>query len=63
MFASVGDDRKLMIWDTRDENSSKPSQQVEGHNAEINAVAFAPSSPNLLITGSSDHVSFATPPS
>lgn len=54
MFASVGDDRQLMIWDTRSENSSKPSQQVEGHSAEINAVAFAPSSPNLLITGSSD---------
>jgi len=45
-------------WDTRSENSAKPSQQVEGHAAEINAVAFAPSSPNLILTGSSDKVSY-----
>lgn len=31
--------------------------QHEGHAAEINTVAFAPSSSYLLLTGSSDHVS------
>jgi len=44
-------------WDTRSDNSSKPSSQVEGHAAEVNTVAFAPSSEYLLLTGSSDNVS------
>ncbi|WOO77619.1 Histone acetyltransferase type B subunit 2 [Vanrija pseudolonga] len=54
MFGSVGDDHKLMIWDTRSDNPAKPSQQVEGHSGAVNSVAFAPSNPNLLLTGSSD---------
>ncbi len=44
-------------WDTRSDNTAKPSIQEEGHEAEINALAFAPSSPHLLLTGSSDNVS------
>ncbi|WVW86975.1 histone acetyltransferase type B subunit 2 [Kwoniella bestiolae CBS 10118] len=55
MFASVGDDRKIMLWDTRSDNSNKPSSSVEGHTAEINSVAFAPSSDFLFLTGSSDN--------
>ncbi|KAL7425057.1 Histone acetyltransferase type B subunit 2 [Cryptotrichosporon argae] len=54
MFASVGDDRKLMIWDTRSASQSKASNEVVAHDAEINTVAFAPSSETLLLTGSSD---------
>ncbi|KAK4685795.1 histone-binding protein RBBP4, partial [Tremellales sp. Uapishka_1] len=59
MFGSVGDDKMLMIWDTRSDNSSKPSSQVEGHTAEINAIAFAPSSAHLLLTGSSDNLAWS----
>ena len=46
----------MFRWDTRSSISSKPSNQVEGHAGEINAVAFSPSTPNLLLTGSSDKV-------
>jgi histone-binding protein RBBP4 len=62
MFASVGDDRQLMIWDTREDGTDKPKQQVEAHSAEVNAVAFSPSSPNLLLTGSGDKVRFLSFP-
>ncbi|KAG8965172.1 Histone acetyltransferase type B subunit 2 [Tulasnella sp. 419] len=54
-FASVGDDRQLMIWDTRDHDRSKPKQKIEAHEKEILTVAFSPSNDNLLITGSSDN--------
>jgi len=54
IFASVGDDKQLMIWDTRNHDYTKPSQQVEAHEEEILAVAFSPSSETLLLTGSSD---------
>ncbi|KAK4699009.1 histone-binding protein RBBP4, partial [Phenoliferia sp. Uapishka_3] len=55
IFASVGDDRKLLLWDTRGVSGSmKPTAQVEAHDAEVNAVAFAPHNENILLTGSSD---------
>ncbi|CED83414.1 nucleosome remodeling subunit caf1 nurf55 msi1 [Phaffia rhodozyma] len=54
LFASCGDDRQLMIWDTREDGSVKPRHQIEAHQAEINAVAFSPSSSNLLLTASGD---------
>lgn len=57
MSENIGDSADKTSWDTRDSNSAKPSQSVEGHLSEINAVAFAPSNPNLLLTGSSDKVS------
>lgn len=43
-------------WDTRSE-SSKPAHSNKAHAAEINAVAFAPSSEYLILTGSADNVS------
>ncbi|KIJ53655.1 hypothetical protein M422DRAFT_58500 [Sphaerobolus stellatus SS14] len=52
MFASVGDDRMLMIWDTR--APSAPSYNIEAHDREILSVAFSPASENLLVTGSAD---------
>ncbi|WVR08096.1 histone acetyltransferase type B subunit 2 [Kwoniella sp. DSM 27419] len=55
LFGSVGDDRQIMLWDTRSENTSKAAQAVEGHSAEINSIAFAPSSEHLFLTGSSDN--------
>ncbi|KAF8515821.1 WD40 repeat-like protein [Hysterangium stoloniferum] len=52
MFASVGDDRMLCIWDTRD--AKTPNYRVEAHEREILSVAFSPASEYLLITGSAD---------
>ncbi|KAI0639912.1 histone acetyltransferase type B subunit 2 [Trametes polyzona] len=53
-FASVGDDKMLMLWDTRD--ATKPAAQLEAHEREILAVAFTPNVdfPHLILTGSAD---------
>ncbi|KAI7869576.1 WD40-repeat-containing domain protein [Spinellus fusiger] len=51
-FASVGDDRALMIWDTR--RSNKAAQRVLAHEAEVNSVCFHPSKEWMLATGSAD---------
>ncbi|KAI0375504.1 histone acetyltransferase type B subunit 2 [Pilatotrama ljubarskyi] len=53
-FASVGDDKMLMLWDTRD--ATKPAAQLQAHGREILAVAFTPNVdfPNLILTGSAD---------
>lgn len=50
-LASVGDDKMLMIWDTR---QAAPANQVQAHDAEILAVAFSPSAERLILTGSVD---------
>ena len=34
VFGSVGDDKKLILWDTRN-GSTKPSQVIEAHSAEV----------------------------
>jgi len=52
IFASVGDDKQLLVWDTR--GGSKPTSTVRAHDAEVNTVAFAPSNSNILLTGSAD---------
>ncbi|RKP06250.1 WD40-repeat-containing domain protein, partial [Thamnocephalis sphaerospora] len=54
LFASVGDDMKLMIWDLRAAASDKAHHTVVAHSAEVNAVAFNPSSEFILATGSND---------
>ncbi|KAI3636772.1 hypothetical protein MIR68_005039 [Amoeboaphelidium protococcarum] len=55
IFASVGDDGKLMIWDTRNKNSSSsPSQSVVAHQMEVNSVEFNPFTEFILATGSQD---------
>jgi len=45
-------------WDTRGNSGSavKPTSRVQAHDAEINAIAFAPHNENILITGSADKV-------
>jgi WD40 repeat protein len=45
-------------WDCRGtgSGSAKPTARVEAHEAEVNAVAFAPFNENILITGSADKV-------
>jgi len=52
VFASVGDDKMLMIWDTRAPTEAKV--KIEAHDREILAVAFSPATEHLLVTGSAD---------
>lgn len=35
LFGSVGDDRQLLIWDTRAAPTDKPLHAVEAHQAEV----------------------------
>lgn len=51
ILASVGDDRKLILWDSR---QTEPAHCLEAHNLEINAVDFNKKDPNMMATGSSD---------
>uniref|UniRef100_A0A8C2D0K3 Retinoblastoma binding protein 4 n=1 Tax=Cyprinus carpio TaxID=7962 RepID=A0A8C2D0K3_CYPCA len=52
LFGSVADDQKLLIWDTRSNNTSKPSHAVDAHTAEVNCLSFNPYSEFILATGS-----------
>lgn len=52
-FGSVGDDKRLMIWDIRN-RTGKASHQVEAHTAEVNCLAFNPFNEYVLATGSAD---------
>eukprot|EP00301_Raphidiophrys_heterophryoidea_P004776 c12051_g1_i3.p1 GENE.c12051_g1_i3~~c12051_g1_i3.p1 ORF type:complete len:372 (+),score=92.06 c12051_g1_i3:168-1283(+) len=54
VFGSVGDDKKMMIWDTRDPVRHKPKHCVDAHQADINCIAFSPHEDHFLITGSAD---------
>ena len=54
LFGSVADDQKLMIWDTRSNNTNKPSHIVDAHSAEVNCLSFNPYSEFILSTGSAD---------
>uniref|UniRef100_A0A183DXQ7 WD_REPEATS_REGION domain-containing protein n=1 Tax=Gongylonema pulchrum TaxID=637853 RepID=A0A183DXQ7_9BILA len=54
VFGTVGDDHKLMIWDTRNNCCNKPVHSVEAHSAEVNCIAFNPYSEFILVTGSAD---------
>ncbi|KAF5401887.1 Chromatin assembly factor 1 subunit [Paragonimus heterotremus] len=54
IFGSVADDNKLMVWDTRTSNRSKPQHQVDAHTAEVNCLAFNPFSEFIIATGSAD---------
>lgn len=56
VFGSVGDDKKLMIWDTRNNSNTKPAHTVEAHTAEVNCLSFNPYSEFILATGSADKV-------
>ncbi|KAL1773502.1 histone-binding protein RBBP4 [Sigmodon hispidus] len=54
LFGSVADDQKLMIWETRSNNTSKPSHSVDAHTAEVNCLSFNPYSEFILATGLAD---------
>uniref|UniRef100_A0A3Q3GIC6 Uncharacterized protein n=1 Tax=Labrus bergylta TaxID=56723 RepID=A0A3Q3GIC6_9LABR len=54
------DDQKLMIWDMRSNNTSKPSHAVDAHTAEVNCLSFNPYSEFILASGSADKVDSLT---
>lgn len=35
LFGSVGDDKKLLLWDTRQPAVDKPLHSIEAHEAEV----------------------------
>eukprot|EP01132_Coremiostelium_polycephalum_P003268 gene3268-4092_t len=51
-FGSVGDDKHLLIWDTR--SGTNPIKKVEAHSCEVNCLSFNPFSEFLVATGSTD---------
>ncbi|RKO91312.1 WD40-repeat-containing domain protein [Blyttiomyces helicus] len=51
VFASVGDDKLLILWDSR---KPERTETVDAHESEINCVAFNPKNEYLLATGSAD---------
>lgn len=53
IFGSVGDDKKLLVWDTR-KPSDEPWHKVEAHDGEVNCLAFNPKNEWILATGSAD---------
>ncbi|KAI9222336.1 histone-binding protein RBBP4-like protein [Blastocladiella britannica] len=55
LFASVGDDRQLLVWDTRVSSTTSASLTVpDAHDAEINAVDFNPAIEFLVATAGND---------
>jgi len=52
-FGSVGDDKKLFIWDMR-AAPDQPINAVDAHSHEVNCISFNPYSEYLLATGSAD---------
>ncbi|KAK4532913.1 hypothetical protein CCYA_CCYA14G3770 [Cyanidiococcus yangmingshanensis] len=54
LFISAGDDRQIMLWDTREAASNRATAAFEAHKAEVNCVAFSPFSANVFASGSND---------
>ena len=54
IFGSVGDDKKMILWDTRASPADAATATVEAHDAEVNCLAFNPFNEHLLATGSAD---------
>lgn len=50
----------LLSWDTRSNNTSKPSHAVDAHTAEVNCLSFNPYSEFILASGSADKVRLHT---
>ncbi|EIE27378.1 nucleosome remodeling factor [Coccomyxa subellipsoidea C-169] len=51
IFGSVGDDKQLIVWDTRQQ---AVGQAVMAHEAEVNCLGFNPFNEFVLATGSAD---------
>lgn len=54
IFGSVGDDKKMMLWDTRSADRNTAQSVVTAHSAEVNCLSFNPFSEFLIVTGSAD---------
>lgn len=55
VFGSVGDDRQILMWDTRNKGSADPFIRVaDAHRADIHSINFNPHHEFLLATGSAD---------
>ena len=54
LFGSVGDDKKLVIWDTRRDASKALLHEVKSHLAEVNCLDFNPYNEWIVATGSAD---------
>ena len=54
IFGSVGDDKKMILWDTRAAPADAATNTVDAHDAEVNCLAFNPFNEHLLATGSAD---------
>jgi histone-binding protein RBBP4 len=54
LFASCGDDGYVRVWDTRSKDPCVAAQSIKAHDAEINAISFAPSQEFTIVSGSSD---------
>ncbi|KAK9138420.1 hypothetical protein Sjap_009014 [Stephania japonica] len=54
LFGSVGDDRRLMIWDLRSSTPNKPQFSIIAHEKEVNYLSFNPFNEWILATASSD---------
>jgi len=53
LFGSVGDDKRLCLWDAREEGS--PIQFVnDAHPSDVNCLAFNPEQEYVLATGGAD---------
>jgi histone-binding protein RBBP4 len=53
LFGSVGDDKKVIVWDKRKKENA-PTHNVVAHTAEVNCLSFSPFNQFLMLTGSSD---------
>ena len=53
VFVSVGDDKKMMVWDVRSETRVG---EVDAHGSEVNCVSFNPKNEFVVATGSADKV-------
>ncbi|XP_058090798.1 histone-binding protein MSI1-like [Magnolia sinica] len=54
LFGSVGDDKRLMIWDLRSSMSNSPQHSIVAHEKEVNSLSFSPFNEWFLATASSD---------
>lgn len=56
MFGSCGDDKMVLLWDTRSKDGGQPTHTInDAHKREINCMDFNPFSEFLLLTGSADN--------
>ena len=53
-FGSVGDDKKMILWDMRKPADDAIHLQVEAHDAEVNCISFNPFNQHIVATGSAD---------